>query len=75
MTALPNDPALMIEYEKIIRKVLPQLEKAQACDPSDDTLALIKLLYRNIKDNSGAKSLNQRLKALGNNCIDILDDH
>jgi tetratricopeptide (TPR) repeat protein len=74
LIASPNDKGLTIEYEKAVRKALPQLEKAQACDPSDDTLALIKLLYRNLKDDSRAKSLNTRLKELSKNCIDILND-
>jgi hypothetical protein len=74
LSASPNDKPLTIEYEKAVRKALPQLEKAQACDPSDDTLALIKLLYRNLRDDSAAKSLNTRLKELSKTCVDILND-
>jgi tetratricopeptide (TPR) repeat protein len=61
-------------YEKAIKKTLPYLEKAQACDPNDDTLAIIKLLYRNIRDTQGLATLNTRLSALSKNCIDLLDD-
>ncbi|HEY4327877.1 MAG TPA: hypothetical protein VGN20_28095 [Mucilaginibacter sp.] len=66
---------LAASYEKAVRKTLPHLEKAQACDPSDETLTIIKLLYKNIKDTNGLNSLDTRLKTLNQNCIDILDDH
>lgn len=65
---------LTIAYNDAARKALPQLEKAQACDPSDETLAIIKRLYRNIKDSKGLDSLDSRLKDLSKHCIDILDD-
>jgi len=61
-------------YANAVRKALPHLEKAQACDPSDETLATIQRLYRNIKDAQGLDSLNNRLKQLSKNCIDILSD-
>jgi tetratricopeptide (TPR) repeat protein len=61
-------------YIAAAKKTLPHLEKAQACDPNDDTLALIKLLYKNTKDTQGAATLNARLKELSKNCIDLLDD-
>jgi tetratricopeptide (TPR) repeat protein len=65
---------LTILYTAAAKKVLPHLEKAQACDPNDDTLSLIKLLYKNTKDTQGAATLNTRLKALSKNCIDLLSD-
>lgn len=61
-------------YTAAVRKALPHLEKAQACDPSDETLATIQRLYRNIQDTQGLNSLNSRLKQLSKNCIDILSD-
>lgn len=61
-------------YINKIKKALPHLEKAQACDPSDDTLSLIKLLYRNIKDQKGLNSLSARLNELKKSCVDILSD-
>jgi tetratricopeptide (TPR) repeat protein len=61
-------------YVAAVKKTLPYLEKAQACDPNDDTLALIKTLYKNIKDQQGLATLNTRLLALSKNCIDLLDD-
>ena len=61
-------------YIAAAKKALPHLEKAQACDPNDDTLALIKLLYKNTKDTQGAATLNARLKELSKNCIDLLND-
>jgi len=66
---------LTATYEKAVRKTLSQLEEAQACDPSDETLAIIKTLYKNINDSKGLNSLNDRLKVLSQNCADILEDH
>jgi tetratricopeptide (TPR) repeat protein len=61
-------------YVAKVKKALPHLEKAQACDPSDDTLTLIRSLYINIKDETGLKTLTSRLNQPGKNCIDILND-
>ena len=63
---------LFEQYKKAVLKALPHLEKAQACDPSDETLALIKFLYKNINDTAALQSLNGRLAALAKNCVDIL---
>jgi tetratricopeptide (TPR) repeat protein len=65
---------LTMLYVAAVKKALPYLEKAQACDPNDDTLALIKTLYKNIKDQQGLATLNTRLQVLSKNCIDLLDD-
>lgn len=61
-------------YKAAVKRALPHLEKAQACDPSDETLAIIKLLYKNIQDANGLKTLDARLKTMSANCIDLLDD-
>ncbi|MDR6945000.1 tetratricopeptide (TPR) repeat protein [Mucilaginibacter pocheonensis] len=61
-------------YNAKVKRALPHLEKAQACDPSDDTLTLIKTLYKNIKDQQGLDTLPARLNQLQKNCIDILSD-
>lgn len=65
---------LTVAYASAARKALPHLEKAQACDPTDETLATIQRLYRNINDTQGLNTLNSRLKQLSKNCIDILSD-
>lgn len=73
-----NDPsyqALADSYEKQVQKALPHLEKAEACDPDNSTLDLIKTLYHNIHDEQALNSLNSRLASLGKNCIDLLSDH
>jgi hypothetical protein len=72
-----NDPThahLFAAYQNAVRKALPYLEKAQACDPSDETLDLIKTLYKNINDEHGLATLNSRLTVLAKSCIDILND-
>jgi tetratricopeptide (TPR) repeat protein len=61
-------------YTAAAKKALPHLEKAQACDPDDETLSLIKTLYKNIKDTQGLATLNTRLATLSKNCIDLIDD-
>jgi hypothetical protein len=70
----PAYNTLFDSYKKGVLKALPHLEKAQACDPDDDTLDLIKILYKNINDEQGLNSLDNRLKDLSKNCIDILSD-
>jgi tetratricopeptide (TPR) repeat protein len=62
------------KYKTAVLKALPHLEKAQACDPSDETLALIKKLYANINDAAALQSLNSRLSTLGKSCVDILTE-
>lgn len=71
----PAYPQLFNAYKSAVQKALPYLEKAQACDPSDETLDLIKSLYQNIHDERGLSSLNDRLNGLGKNCIDILTEN
>ncbi|MET3610385.1 hypothetical protein [Mucilaginibacter rubeus] len=69
-----NSPSTDAEYIKAVKKALPQLEKAQACDADDNTLALIKTLYKNIGNDAGLTELNNRLKVLKEKCEDILSD-
>ncbi|SDE29342.1 hypothetical protein SAMN05216464_105124 [Mucilaginibacter pineti] len=57
-----------------VKNALPHLEKAQACDPDDNTLILIKSLYQNIKDDKVLDTLPARLEKLKKNCEDILSD-
>jgi hypothetical protein len=56
------------------KAALPHLERAQACDPDDNTLTIIKILYRNLKDDKALDSLPSRLEALKKNCVDLLSD-
>lgn len=69
-----NDAVVDAAYISKVKKALPHLEKAQACDPNDDTLALIKQLYSNIKDQQGLSTLTARLTGLKKKCMDILND-
>lgn len=73
-TDLAVNKKLAEEYSKTVRMALPHLEKAQACDPSDETLDAIKTLYKNLKDEEGLNTLDKRLKQLSAHCIDILED-
>jgi len=74
----PNtDPSYSKLYERYlaaVRKTLPLLEKAQACDPDDDTLDLIHTLYQNIGDNNGYNGFTQRIPELAAKCVDLLED-
>lgn len=69
-----NHPSTDAAYIAAVKKALPQLEKAQACDADDNTLALIKTLYKNIGDEAALKDLDKRLKELKGKCEDILSD-
>lgn len=70
----PNYQTLFGSYRKAVMRSLPFLEKAQACDPDDDTLDLIRTLYMNINDEQGLNSLNSRLTELKKNCLDLLSE-
>ena len=72
-----TDPAYSKLYERYlaaVRKTLPLLEKAQACDPDDDTLDLIHTLYQNIGDDNGYNGFTQRIPQLAAGCVDLLED-
>ncbi len=60
------------QYFMLIKKALPHLEKAEACDHDDQTLNLIKTLYQKLNDKPGLTGLDNRLKLLKSNCIDLL---
>ncbi|AMR31898.1 hypothetical protein A0256_10920 [Mucilaginibacter sp. PAMC 26640] len=61
-------------YNAKLKQALPYLEKAQACDPDDDTLSRIKTFYNIMKDEQGAANLENRLAKLSKNCIDLLEN-
>jgi len=67
--------SLFAQYVIAARKALPHLEKAQACDPSDETIEIIKSLYNKINDSANLSSLTTRLKQLSKNCMDILSEN
>ncbi len=69
-----NEVVTDATYIAKVKAALPHLEKAQACDPDNDTLALIKSLYQNIKDDKALGTLSARLEKLKKNCEDILSD-
>jgi tetratricopeptide (TPR) repeat protein len=79
MNALKGDKAAYMQsrsaYIAAVNKVLPHLEKVQACDPYDDNLALIKKMYTNIDNPAGFATLNDRLKVMKANCVDVLADN
>lgn len=62
------------EYQAILRKALPHLEKALACDPNDQVLESIKLGYKAINDNASFNSLEERLALLRKNCVTVLKE-
>jgi len=66
---------IVIAYKNAIRKVLPQLEKAQACGPDEHTLHIIKTLYNNLDDNQALNTLTTRLNTLSKNCEDVLPNN
>jgi hypothetical protein len=68
------DAKLMADYKALVLKALPHLEKAQACDPNDEALDMIKTLYTAIKDTARLNSLTSRLASLSKNCVTILSE-
>jgi hypothetical protein len=68
------DAKLMADYKAMVLKALPHLEKAEACDPSDETLDMIKTLYTAINDTAGLNTLKSRLVALSKNCVTVLSE-
>jgi tetratricopeptide (TPR) repeat protein len=70
----PDYKSLFAKYEKAVQQALPHLEKAQACDPDDDTVDLIKTLYRNINDEAGYIAFTKRVPDLAKKCVDLLED-
>lgn len=62
------------QYFNAIKKALPHLEKAEACDHDDETLKLIKSLYQKLNDQAGLASLDKRLRLLKANCIELLTE-
>ena len=65
---------LFQEYKRLILKSIPHLEKAQACDPDEQSMQQIKNLYKNIKDLTSINTIDERLKKLSVSCVDLLDD-
>jgi tetratricopeptide (TPR) repeat protein len=61
-------------YMAAAKKAIPHLEKAQSCDPDDDTLTRINILLKNTKDTQGISNLKAKLAELSKSCIDLLDD-
>ena len=62
------------EYKLLVKKAIPYLEKYQACEPDEQTLATINNLYKSIKDLESPKTLDARLKANAVNCVSLLED-
>ncbi|MCD8741769.1 hypothetical protein LT679_14230 [Mucilaginibacter roseus] len=60
-------------YINLVKKSIAHLEKAQACDPNQDTLDTITSLYKKINDTNGLANLNTRLASLSKSCIDLLE--
>lgn len=71
--AAANAKALA-QYKALIRKALPYLEKYQACENDEETLVMIKNLYKSIKDDESLSTLDLRLKGLSVKCITLLAD-
>lgn len=62
------------KYKEMVIKALPYLEKYQACEPDEETLATITNLYKSIKDTQSLATLETRLKPLATNCVSLLED-
>lgn len=78
ITAEKNNPTLhkryQTEYKAFLRRAVPHLEKAMACDPNDQVLASIKNAYLALNDTSTFKSLDSRIDELNKNCVTVLTE-
>ena len=71
---ITENKKVMAQYTAAAKKAIPFLEKAQACDPDDDTLTRINILLKNIKDTAGRANLKAKLAEMSKSGIDRLDD-
>ena len=62
------------EYNSNMRKAIPFLEKAMACDPNEQLLASIKNCYDSLNNKAGFAGLDARLKKLEANCVTLLKE-
>lgn len=78
INALQNNKALrdqyISSYQDNLKKALPHFEKAMACDPNDQVLNSIKRTYSALKTLHSLTTLENRLKILRGNCIDVLPE-
>jgi tetratricopeptide (TPR) repeat protein len=63
------------DYKAAANKALSHLEKAQACDPNDPNLKLIKSLYKSTKNEAALATLDARIAAMSKSCEDILNEN
>jgi len=62
------------QYKAVIKKAIPHLEKAAACDPNEETYNLIKSLYKTLNETESIKTLDARLAKMASNCVTVLTD-
>lgn len=62
------------EYKASLRRAIPHLEKAMACDPNDQVLTSIKNAYLSLDDATTFKSLDSRINELNKNCVTVLTE-
>lgn len=64
----------LTEYKGFLKRAVPHLEKAMACDPNDQVLASIKNAYLALDDISTFKSLDSRIDELNKSCVTVLSE-
>ena len=62
------------EYKAMLKKALPNFEKAMACDPNNQFSASIKNIFGTLKDNNSVNSLVAKLAVLSKECVDFLSE-
>lgn len=60
-------------YITSVKKAIAHLEKAQACDPNEETMNAITSLYKKINDNAGFANVKTHISTLSKNCVDVLE--
>lgn len=61
-------------YKSCLRKAVPLLEKALACDPNEQVAAALNRCYEALKDQNLRNGMKGRVEALGKDCVSLLAD-
>lgn len=65
---------LYSEYKGYVKKAVPHLEKALACDPNEQVMSLLQRLSKTLSLPADEASINKRVSALQNNCVTLLTE-
>lgn len=65
---------LYAEYTDYVKKAVPHLEKALACDPNEQVMSLLQRLSKTLSLPADEASINKRIASLQSNCVSLLTE-